>query len=662
MTAEIGNFTLILAFLLAIVQSLAPMIGAKQSNMRLMLLADYTAIGQLIFVGISFFALTVTFIYSDFSVELVVLNSHSLKPLLYKISGVWGNHEGSILLWVLILCLYGAAVPMFGQALPVRLKALSLGVQGMIATGFLGFILFTSNPFARLAIPPADGSGLNPLLQDPGLAFHPPFLYLGYVGFSMAFSFSVAALIDGKIDALWARWLRPWVLSAWAFLTIGISLGSLWAYYELGWGGWWFWDPVENASLLPWLAGTALLHCTLVVERRHALVNWTILLGILTFSLSLIGTFLVRSGVLTSVHAFATDPERGIYILLMLLLASGGALTLYALRSSSLRIGNGFDLLSKEAGLTVNNILLVCATAVVFLGTFYPLLIDLLGDDKITVGPPYFNLYFGVIFGILIIFMGVGPLLKWRVDNWKNLSRPISFLIGGSLLIILGFLLFGKSALGGIGLALAFWLFAGTLFGFGRKIRLGSQSLSDSWRLVKRMPAGTYGFLLAHIGVAITVVGVTTMGVWSQETILMMRANQQATLGGYSIELTDVREKNGANYSAETALFSLSKQGKILGTVSSERRYYPVRGMQTTEAGIYVRPTHNLYLAIGEGDKSKGWAVRIYFHPFVSWIWIGSLFMAFGGFIALADRRLRLPKLETKSIFETTIKIAGSAK
>ena len=475
---------------------------------------------------------------------------------------------------------------------------------------------------------------------------HPPFLYLGYVGFSMAFSFSVAALLDGKVDALWARWLRPWVLSAWSFLTIGISIGSLWAYYELGWGGWWFWDPVENASLLPWLAATALLHCTLVVERRHALVNWTIMLGILTFSLSLIGTFLVRSGVLTSVHAFATDPERGVYILLMLMLASGGALTLYSLRSGSLRIGNGFNLLSKEAGLTVNNILLVCATAVVFLGTFYPLLIDLMSNDKITVGPPFFNLYFGVIFGLIILFMGIGPLLKWRSDNWQSIARPIGFLLAGSFLLVIGFLLFGLSVLGGVGLALAFWLFFGTLISYGRKIRLGRQSLSQSWQLAKRLPAGVYGFLLAHIGVAVMVVGVTSMGVWSQETILMMRINQQASLGGYTVELQKVVEQKGANYTAETAVFNISKQGRVLGSTSSERRFYPVRGMQTTEAGIYVRPSHNLYLAIGEGDEQRGWAVRIYFHPFVSWIWIGSLFMAFGGFVALADRRLRLPKLE----------------
>ncbi|MCF6292762.1 MAG: heme lyase CcmF/NrfE family subunit, partial [Robiginitomaculum sp.] len=567
----------------------------------------------------------------------------------YKISGVLGNHEGSMLLWVVILCLYGAAVPLFGKALPDKLKALALAVQGMIATGFIGFVLFTSNPFSRLPITPIDGNGLNPLLQDPGLAFHPPFLYLGYVGFSMTFSFCVAALIEGRVDALWARWLRPWVLAAWSFLTIGITLGSIWAYYELGWGGWWFWDPVENASLLPWLAGTALLHSIMVVERRHSLVSWTVLLGILTFSLSLIGTFLVRSGIITSVHSFANDPERGFYILVMSLLATGGALTLYALRSGKLRRGNGFDVLSKEAGLAINNILLVCATAIVFLGTFYPLFVDILSDEKITVGPPFFNLNFGYIIAILLVFMGIAPMLKWRGDNWRSLVRPLVILTIGSVVVFASIVLFGKASIGAIGFALAFWLIAGTCITFGKKIQFGRRNPAQSWKLAKNLPAGIYGFVLAHLGVAVMVIGVTGMSLWAKESILMMQPQQTTELGGYMIQLRDVRDLTRSNYSAETARFNLLKNGKHIGTLSSERRFYPVREMQTTEAGIFVRPLKNIYVALGQGNVKNGWAIRIYYHPFVNWIWIGALLMALGGFVALADRRLRLPKQVTSN-------------
>ncbi|PHR62526.1 MAG: heme lyase NrfEFG subunit NrfE [Robiginitomaculum sp.] len=646
MAAEVGNIALIIALLLALIQIVAPLVGAGLSNLRLMHLSGFTAIGQLLFITIAFLALSVAFIGSDFSVALVARHSHSLKPLLYKISGVWGNHEGSMLLWVLILSLYGAMVPIFGRALPIRLKSLALSIQGMIGAGFLGFILFTSNPFLRLFPIPLDGNGLNPLLQDPGLAFHPPFLYLGYVGFSMAFSFSVAALIDGKVDALWAKWLRPWVLAAWSFLTIGIALGSVWAYYELGWGGWWFWDPVENASLLPWLAGTALLHSTLVVERRYALVNWTVLLGILTFSLSLIGTFLVRSGVITSVHAFASDPERGVYILGMLLVLSGGALLLYALRSSKLRIGNGFEVLSRESGLAINNILLVCATAVVFLGTFYPLLVDIFSNDKISVGPPFFNLYFGYIMGALIIFMGIAPMLKWRHDSAKRMIRPVLLLVGATLFVAILVSLFGKSVLGGLGIGLAFWLFGGTLMNWAAKVRLGRISFTRSVALARTLPAGIYGFVLAHIGLAVCVVGVTGMGLWSSEQILMMQPGQQTRLGGYAIQLDQVTHETGKNYSAEIANFTLLKKDKTAAQLRSERRFYPVRGMQTTEAGIHVRPGHNLYVAVGEGAPDRGWAVRIYYHPFVSWIWLGALLMALGGFVALADRRLRLPSAQ----------------
>ncbi len=644
MAAELGHFALILALLFALVQSIVPMVGVGKRQVRLMRLADFTAIGQFIFIGFAFLALTLSFLKSDFSVALVAAHSHSLKPVLYKISGVWANHEGSMLLWVLILSFYGAMVPLFGGALPARLKALALSIQGMIGVGFLGFILFTSNPFLRIPNPPLDGNGLNPLLQDPGLAFHPPFLYLGYVGFSMAFSFSVAALLEGKVDALWARWLRPWVLAPWSFLTIGISLGSLWAYYELGWGGWWFWDPVENASLLPWLAATALLHSTLVVERRHSLVNWTVLLGILTFSLSLIGTFLVRSGVITSVHAFANDPQRGVYILVMLVLASGGALGVYALRSGQLRMGNGFEPISREAGLVINNILLMCATAIVFLGTFYPLFVDIISDDKISVGPPFFNLYFGVIMGVLVIFMGVAPMLKWRRDRFASVKWPILFMGIAPALVLAGFLVFGKNILGGIGLALAIWLFVGTGFGFARKIQLGRIPIGKSIAMARKISAGSYGFLLAHLGMAIGIVGVTCMGVWAEEKVAMVLPNQPSHIGKYSIILQSVTEQTGPNYQAQTASFRIQKQERVIGNIQSERRFYPVRGTQTTEAGIHVGLYRNIYVALGNGKPKRGWAVRMYVHPFVSWIWLGALCMALGGFVALMDRGLRMPK------------------
>ncbi|MEL7540886.1 MAG: heme lyase CcmF/NrfE family subunit, partial [Pseudomonadota bacterium] len=473
MLAEIGQIALILALVVSALQGWMGLQGAHQNDRRAMAFADRAAVLQAVLCIGAFALLAHAFMVSDFSVKLVATNSHTSKPLIYKFSGTWGNHEGSMLLWVMVMALFGAAMVWFGKPLPSGLRARAIAIQGLTATGFLAFLIFTSNPFERLSPIPDNGNGLNPLLQDPGLAIHPPFLYLGYVGFSVAFSFAVAALIEGRVDAMWARWVRPWVLLAWSFLTIGIVLGSVWAYYELGWGGWWFWDPVENVSFMPWLAGTALLHSTLVAQARGSFIRWTLLLAITTFSLSLVGTFIVRSGVLTSVHAFAVDPDRGVFILGLLILATGGALALYAMRSGKIAHGASFELESREAGLVLNNILLVVATATVFLGTFYPLVIDAMTGDKITVGPPYFELTFGPIMAVLIVFMAVAPLIKWRSDSWTRIRKTLIIMAAAAIPLTLAVIVFGKTVFGAIGMGLAVWLMMGTLSNYGRKLRIG---------------------------------------------------------------------------------------------------------------------------------------------------------------------------------------------
>ena len=492
MLPEIGNFALVLAFVMALIQACLPMIGAQLGNRQLMAVAKPAAIGQFLFVAIAFAVLTHAFVVSDFSVLTVVANSHSAKPMLYKISGVWGNHEGSLVLWVLILTLFGAAVALFGRNLPASLRARVLSVQAMIAAGFLLFMLLTSNPFLRVIPPPPDGNGLNPLLQDPGLAFHPPFLYLGYVGFSMAFSFAIAALIEGRVDPAWARWVRPWTLAAWCFLTIGIAMGSWWAYYELGWGGWWFWDPVENASFMPWLLGTALLHSAIVVEKRDALKSWTLLLAILTFSLSLLGTFIVRSGVLTSVHAFATDPARGVFILALLIVAIGGSLTLFAIRAPALKGGGLFSPISREAALVLNNWLLATACATVLLGTLYPLFMDALsgGEDKVTVGPPYYNATFVPLMIPLLVAMSIGPLLAWKRGDLPGVLQRLKFAAIISALIGLAtlYLSWGGPVLAAFGIALGAWLILGPVTDAVERTKLFRAPLAQSWARARGLP------------------------------------------------------------------------------------------------------------------------------------------------------------------------------
>jgi cytochrome c-type biogenesis protein CcmF len=659
MAAEAGSFALIIALLISLTQAIVPFAAIRRREPAIAAFVRQAALGQFVFIAVAFGCLTYAFVTSDFSVQVVAANSHTLKPLLYKVSGVWGNHEGSMLLWVLILSLFGAAVALCGGNLPDRLQTNVLGVHGLIGLGFLAFIVATSNPFTRLIDPPSDGNGLNPILQDPGLAIHPPFLYLGYVGFSMAFSFSVAALIDGKVDACWARWVRPWVLAAWCFLTIGITLGSAWAYYTLGWGGWWFWDPVENASFMPWLAGTALLHSALVVERRNALVSWTILLGILTFSLSLIGTFLVRSGVLTSVHSFAQDPARGAFILALILLSTGGALTLFAIRAPGLKHGTPFAPVSRESGLTLNNVLLITAAATVFLGTFYPLIVDMIGNDKISVGPPYYSMTFIPIMVPLLLAMPVGPILKWKRDDLRSALQRLKLAAYASLLIAIVTLAvtFGHKVLTiavvTFFMALAAWLVFGSIAVLVHRTRLGAAPLATSLRLARTTPLAFYGLILAHAGMGVTVAGITGMTTFATEKIEMLRPGQSLQLSGYEVRLRSVGSLPGPNYEAERGVFDISRNGKPFTQLYSERRFYPVRQQQTTAAGIRTNLISNLYVTLGEPDDKGSWAVRFYYHPFMPLVWIGALLMAFGGFVSLSDRRLRVGAPQ-RSVFALT--------
>ncbi len=644
MLAETGQFALIIAFVVALLQSIVPLAGTLRSDQQAMTFAANAAVLQFACIAYAYATLTHAFVTSDFSLAIVAANSHTLKPMIYKVAGVWGNHEGSMLLWVLILAIFGASVSLRGASLPPTLRANTLAVQAMISAGFLAFILFTSNPFARLLSVPAEGQDLNPILQDPGLAFHPPFLYLGYVGFSIAFSFSAAALIEGKVDASWARWVRPWVLAAWCFLTIGIAIGSAWAYYTLGWGGWWFWDPVENASFMPWLAGTALLHSALVVERRNALLSWTILLGILTFTLSLIGTFLVRSGVLTSVHAFATDPARGIFILLLIVVAVGASLLLYAWRMPQLKYGSPFAMVSREAGLTLNNALLSVACATVFVGTFYPLIIDIMGRDKISVGPPYYNRTFLPIMLPLLLAMAVGPILKWKRDTIPEaLSRMKPAAIAAALAMLLVLVLtFGRSFFAAAAIALAAWLVVGSLLVLAHRVRAGRVAPAESLKYLRSTPAAIVGLVMAHAGMGLAVLGITGITAWSSEVVEQVQVGASTKIAGYDVQLAEVGPTPGPNYSAERARFVITRNGRPVTTLFSERRYFSARDQMTTVAGIRTNLASNLYAVIGDPDNKGGWTVRLYHHPLVIWIWIGALVMAAGGFVSLSDRRFRI--------------------
>ncbi len=644
MIAEIGHFALVLALFVAIVQASLPLLGAARGNLPLMALARPAAQAQFALVLLAFLALAHAFVTSDFSVYAAAAYSHSDMPLVYRISGVWGNHEGSMVLWVLILTLFGAAVASYGGNLPRELQARALAVQAMIGAGFFAFILFTSDPFARVLPPPEDGSGLNPLLQDPGLAFHPPFLYLGYVGFSMAFSFAIAALIEGRVDAAWARWVRPWTLAAWCALTLGIAMGSWWAYYTLGWGGFWFWDPVENASFMPWLVGTALLHSAIVVEKRDALKSWTILLAIITFSLSLIGTFLVRSGVLTSVHAFATDPTRGVFILLLLVVAIGGSLILYAVRAPKLAPGGLFAPVSRESALVLNNLLLASGAATVFIGTLYPLALDALGGDKISVGAPFFNRTFVPLITPLLVAAAVGPLLAWkRADLLGALQRL--WVAGGAALLaglVAWYLHTGGPLLAAFGIALAVWLVVGALSELAERTRLFRAPLGESWRRARHLPRASYGTTMAHAGLGVALAGIIGTSIWQVERIQVMRPGDGLDVAGYRITLAAVAPHDGPNYSGERATIEVRRAGALVASLHPEKRRFPVAGTEVTETAIRTSGMADIYAVLGDGDGKGGWTIRLYYNPLAPWIWLGAVVMVLGGLVSLSDRRYRV--------------------
>ncbi len=647
MIAEIGHFALVLALFVAAVQSIVPMIGAARGE-RAWMNVDRTAAFALFFlVTVSFGALMWLHVTSDFSVLNVVENSHTDKPLIYKISGVWGNHEGSMMLWTFILVLYGMAVSIFGRDLPPGLRARALAVQGIIAFAFILFILLTSNPFTRVDPAPVNGNGLNPLLQDPGLAFHPPFLYLGYVGFSMAFSFAIAALIEGRVDAAWARWVRPWTLVAWCALTLGIAMGSWWSYYTLGWGGYWAWDPVENASFMPWLAGTALLHSSIVAEKRDTMKSWTIFLAIITFSLSLLGTFLVRSGILTSVHSFASDPRRGIFILALLSTFTGGSLILYAFRAPVLKGGGLFTAVSREGGLLFNNVVLSAAAGTVLLGTLYPLFADAFGLGKVSVGPPYFNAVIGPLMGLLILMMAIGPLLSWKRGDMPEAARRLRFAAVVTVVTIAAtWLIAGASSttlLASVGLGLAAWLIAGSVTEWAWRVHLFRGSLSDSFRRAMHLPRSAYGMTISHMGLALVLIGIVGSVAWKTEYLQVMRPGDGASVAGYRVDFMGVDETvKGPNYTAARANFIVTKKGHFVTELQPERRQYSNPPQPLSTVAIHTNLVNDLYVVLGDADGMGGQLVRIYHNPLVPWLFFGAILMVLGGMVSLTDRRHRV--------------------
>jgi cytochrome c-type biogenesis protein CcmF len=650
MITEFGHFALVLALVTAVLQMAVPMLGAARGDMRLMATGGPLSIVQLLLVGLSFAALTSAYLTSDFSVRNVWENSHTLKPLIYKFSGVWGNHEGSLLLWVLILALFGASISLFGRHLPSRLKANVIGVQGSISVAFLLFMLLSSNPFLRLNPAPMEGQDLNPLLQDIGLAIHPPLLYLGYVGFSVTFAFAVAALIEGRVDSAWARWVRPWALAAWLFLTLGISMGSYWAYYELGWGGWWFWDPVENASLMPWILGTALLHSAIVVEKRNALKVWTILLAILTFSLSLLGTFLVRSGVLTSVHSFATDPTRGVFILIILCVFIGGSLTLFAARANAVQAGGIFAPVSREGALVLNNLFLSAAAATVFVGTLYPLFYEALTGGKISVGAPFFNLTVLPLCLPLLLAMPFGPFLTWKRSDIKGVAQRLYAVAAIAVAIALIVSIFSghRSVWSAIAIGLGIWLVLGAFSETAFRARWDWSKPADGFRRLMNLPRSNWGAMLGHLGVGVMVLGIAGASMRT-ELIKEMRTGETVEVAGYTLKFDSLVKEDGANYTQDVAVFEASRNGNFVAEIRPAKRIYPARQMPTTEAGIKTVGVSQLYLSVGEVRQNGVIVARLYYQPYILLIWIGTLIMALGGALSLADRRLRIgaPKAAT---------------
>jgi len=643
MIPEAGQFALLLALTLALLQGTFPLWGARMGNQGWIALARPVAWGQCLFLTISLAALTQSFITNDFSVTYVASNSNSQLPLIYRITAVWGGHEGSLLLWVWILSVWGVAVSLYSRSLPRDMLARVLGVMGLVGCGFLLFLAFTSNPFDRLALPPIEGRDLNPLLQDPGLILHPPLLYMGYVGFSVAFSFAVAALLSGQLDAVWARWSRPWTTLAWVFLTAGIMIGSWWAYYELGWGGWWFWDPVENSSFMPWLAGTALIHSLAVTEKRGMFRSWTVLLAILTFSLSLLGTFLVRSGVLTSVHAFASDPGRGIFVLTLLTLTVGGSLILYAWRAPKMKSAGKFQLFSRETFLLANNLVLIVVTATVLLGTLYPLAMDALGGGKISVGPPYFNSVFIPLMVPLVFITGIGPLVRWKQDDPLATVRRVRplLLVAVVLGVILTFLATGTLRPGtAFGLMLAVWLALTTV----QELHRHAGSRGGYWQGLRSLPRHRYGMLSAHFGLAVSVVGITLASGYSVERDVRVVPGDRVAVAEYVFQFDQLEERQGPNYSAVVFPVRISRDGNEFAQLRAEKRNYGTGRQPMTEAAILPGLFRDLYVAMGEPLEDGAWAVRVYYKPFVRWIWLGALLMMLGGFLAATDRRYRLSR------------------
>jgi len=639
MIPELGHFALMLALLLALILGTLPIVGAARNMPAWIALARPVAQAQFAFVAFAWGVLAYSFITSDFSVANVAENSNSELPLFYRFAATWGSHEGSMMLWVMMLASWTLAVSLKSRNLPDAMVARVLGVMGLVSCGFILFVLWTSNPFERVFPVPANGRDLNPLLQDPGMVVHPPMLYTGYVGFSVAFAFAVAALLSGRLDATWARWSRPWTTVAWCFLTLGIMLGSWWAYYTLGWGGWWFWDPVENASFMPWLVGTALVHSLVVTEKRGTFKNWTVLLAISAFSLSLVGTFLVRSGVLTSVHAFATDPRRGVYILAFLLVVIGGSLTLYALRAPKVGVGGRFEFVSRESFLLANNVLLLAACGSVLLGTLYPLFLDALNLGKISVGPPYFDSVFVPLMTPLVFLMGIGPLARWKEaevpDLWRRLRWALAISVVTALLVPLvagSFRIFVS-----FGLLLAFWIVASTVVNVRERTR-GTTGIVAFFR---RQPRSYWGMILAHLGVAVFIVGVTLVKGYETERDVQMKVGDTVGVGGYVFRFDGVTERKGPNYTAARGAVAVSRNGTLIETLYPEKRAYNAGGMPMTNAAIDSGITGDIYVSMGEPVASGAWIIRVYSKPFITWVWSGFVLMALGGFIALMDRRYR---------------------
>ncbi len=644
MIAEVGHYALVLALGLALIQGAVPLIGALKNDDTLMAVAGPTALAQFVFIAIAFTALAACYVGSDFSVVNVFENSHSAKPLVYKISGVWGNHEGSMLLWVLILALFGALVALAGGNLPATLKANVLAIQSWIAAAFVLFILGTSNPFLRIADAPPEGRDLNPILQDIGLAVHPPLLYLGYVGLSISFSFAIAALIEGRIDAAWARWVRPWTLAAWMFLTLGVAMGSYWAYYELGWGGWWFWDPVENASLMPWLAATALLHSAVVMEKRSALKVWTVLLAILAFSLSLIGTFLVRSGVLTSVHTFASDPTRGVFILAILVLFIGGGLALYAWRAPALKQGGLFAPVSREGALVLNNLFLTAACATVFVGTLYPLALEALTGDKISVGAPFFNLTFGPLFVPILLAMPFGPLLAWKRGDALGAAQrligaaALALVVAAAIFAING----GGPVLAPFAIGLAVFAMLGAITDLVERTGLLRVAPAAALSRARGLPRSAWGTAIAHFGVGLTLLGIVSEATWGIERIVSLKPNDVVSLRSYDLSFDGLTTRQGPNYRQLTAKFTVRQGGVVVDVMEPSKRTFATRQTSTTEAALMSRGASQLYVSLGDANNDGSISVRIYHKPLVLFIWLGAVVMVIGGALSLTDRRLRI--------------------